>query len=59
MYNFEKKHRKDLWKRAKQRLRRNVRLRIKAGLYEDLREVPKVERSTFDYDDYDDNAEVS
>jgi hypothetical protein len=45
--NYDKENgvSKRSWKDAKRRLRRNVRLRIKQGLWEDLREVPKVARS--------------
>lgn len=45
-------HEKRVWKEAKKKLRRNVRLRLKKGLYEDLREKPKVDESAFyDYGD--------
>jgi beta-glucosidase-like glycosyl hydrolase len=39
------RHGKMEWKRAKQRLRRNIRLRLKAGKFEELRKEPKIGNS--------------
>lgn len=42
------------WKEKKRALRRNVRLRLKEGLYEDLRETPKKHRRDWDQHDNQD-----
>jgi hypothetical protein len=43
MIENKEKVRAKVWREAKKKLRRNVRLRLKKGLFEDLREVPKVD----------------
>jgi hypothetical protein len=43
MIKNKEKVRTKAWKEAKKRLRRNIRLRLKKGLFEDLREVPKID----------------
>lgn len=48
--SYVRENRKRVWREAKRSLRRNVKLRIKKGLYEELREKPKVDTREW-YDD--------
>lgn len=49
---FVRENRKRVWQEAKRALRRNVKLRLKKGLYDDLREKPKVDLSTWNDNGY-------